>query len=238
LIKEELPVNQVIQGDALQILKDLPEQSIDCCFTCPNPPFYERKQINNNIIGSEVTSNEYIDHLVAIFNEVFRVIKTTGCLFVVMADYHQQGTLTMIPEMFALRMIQNGWYLRSKIIWHRTEKSEQEDTNRFRRDWEYIFFFTKIPDGYYFNNKNKYHKTSLFAFPSTETSNEFSSGFPEEIIRVAITTALPPNGIIMDIFACTGTTGVVAKKMKKKYIMIDVNLQLCEMMNTRLSLIK
>jgi DNA modification methylase len=237
LKKEELPINKIIQGDALQILKDFPQESIDCCFTSPNPPFYKKGEINKNVIGSEATSDDYISHLIAIFDEVHRVIKTAGCLFVVMADYHQQGTLTMIPEMFALGMIQGGWYLRSKIIWHRTEKSEQEETNRFRRDWEYIFFFTKKPDGYYFNNKNKYYKSSVFAFPSIETRNEFLSGFPEEIIRLAITTALPPNGIIMDIFACTGTTGVVAKKMKQNYIMIDIDFQLCEMMNTRLSLI-
>lgn len=237
---QEVPINQVIHGDALQILKGFPKESIDCCFTCPNPPFYVKNAADSNMVGSEETSTEYIQHLIEIFDEVKRVIKNQGSVFVVLGDYHEQGTLTMIPEIFALRMMQRGWYVRSKIIWHRSEKSEQEETNRFKRDWEHIFFFTKIPKGYYFNNNNnnKYHKTSVFTYPLKDPGNECSSGFPEEIIKIAITTTVPPNGIIMDIFAHSGTTGVVAKKMKKNYVMIDINSQTCEIMRTRLSLIK
>lgn len=234
---QKLPINQVIHGDALQVLKGFPKESIDCCFTHPNPPFLVIGSSNSNMVGSETTSIGYINHLIAIFNEVKRVVKNRGSIFVVMADYHEHGTLTMIPEIFALKMIQSGWYLRSKIIWHRSEFSEQEETNRFKRDWEYIFFFTKLPEGYYFNNSNKYYKTSVFKYSVRDPGNEFSTGFPEELIKIVINTSLPPDGIIMDIFGDTGTTGVVAKKMKKKYIMIDIDPELCEMMNTRLSLI-
>ena len=144
------------------------------------------------------------------------------------------------PELFAIRMIHDEWFLRSKLIWHRTEDSIQEESNRFRRDWEYIFFFTKNPDNYYFDTKgSRYYKNSVYRFPSKveRTDNGFDSGFPEELIEIAIKTTVPAKGVVLDVMAGTGATGVVAKKLGRNFIMIDIDENRCYSMKARLNVL-
>lgn len=231
-------VNSVICGDALLELKKLPRQFVDMCFTSPTPPF-DRIGQDSNIVGSEEYTGHYVEHLVKIFRELKDVLKDTGSLFVQMGDYHYRGRLMATPERFVISMGDDGWYLRSKLIWHRTEHSKQEEINRFRRNWEYIFFFTKNSDGYYFDNKsNKYYKNSVYSFSSSLgiLGKEFDSGFPEELVEIAIKTTVPTEGIVLDVMAGTGKTGIVAKKLGRKFIMMDIDYNLCYAMKTRLGI--
>jgi site-specific DNA-methyltransferase (adenine-specific) len=59
-------------------------------------------------------------------------------------------SLCMVPERFAIAMIDRGWILRNKIIWHKPNVMPQSIKDRFTVDWEYLFFFTKQRE-YYFN---------------------------------------------------------------------------------------
>lgn len=221
-------------------MKDLDEGYVDMCFTSPPPPFGQMNGNNKGIIGSEDDTNTYVMNLVSIFHELQRVLKETGSLFVQMGDYHNnKGTMMATPELFVMNMILDGWLLRSKLIWHRTENTPQEEINRFKRNWEYIFFFTKNSNNYYFNNKgNKYYKSSVYSFPSrvSEIRNEFDSGFPEELVEIAINTTVPPNGIVLDVMAGTGKTGAVARRMGRNFIMIDIDDKFCDAMKARFNM--
>ena len=59
----------------------------------------------------------------------------------------------MIPERFALGMIDSGWILRNQIIWHKPNQMPQSATDRFTVDFEKIFFFVKQSTGYYFEQQ-------------------------------------------------------------------------------------
>ena len=61
--------------------------------------------------------------------------------------------LLMIPERFALRMIDRGWILRNKIIWHKPNQMPSPADDRFTVDFENIYFFTKQDKGYYFEQQ-------------------------------------------------------------------------------------
>lgn len=61
--------------------------------------------------------------------------------------------LCMIPERFALRMIDRGWVLRNKIIWHKPNQMPSPADDRFTVDFENIYFFTKQDKGYYFEQQ-------------------------------------------------------------------------------------
>lgn len=75
-------------------------------------------------------------------------------------DKHYQGTtnmlpeksLCMIPERFAIAMVDRGWILRNKIIWHKPNCMPSSAKDRFTVDWEYVFFFTKS-QRYYFETQ-------------------------------------------------------------------------------------
>ena len=59
----------------------------------------------------------------------------------------------MIPERFAIKMIDIGWILRNQIIWHKPNQMPSSATDRFTVDFEKIFFFVKQSKGYYFEQQ-------------------------------------------------------------------------------------
>ena len=61
--------------------------------------------------------------------------------------------LLMIPERFAIQMIDLGWILRNQIIWHKPNQMPASAKDRFTVDFEKIFFFVKNANGYYFEQQ-------------------------------------------------------------------------------------
>jgi site-specific DNA-methyltransferase (adenine-specific) len=75
----------ILQGDALEMLKTLPDESIDCCVT--SPPYYGLRDYGvDGQIGLEETLQEWIDKLVAVFREVRRVLKDEATLWINLGD--------------------------------------------------------------------------------------------------------------------------------------------------------
>lgn len=62
-------------------------------------------------------------------------------------------SLLMIPERFAIKMIDTGWILRNQIIWHKPNQMPSSAKDRFTVDFEKIFFFVKQATGYYFEQQ-------------------------------------------------------------------------------------
>ena len=58
----------------------------------------------------------------------------------------------MIPERFAIAMIERGWILRNEIIWHKPNVVPEAVRDRFTNDFEKIFFFTKNQKYYFVMN--------------------------------------------------------------------------------------
>lgn len=77
--------NTIIQGDALAVLKTLPDQSVNMCVT--SPPYYGLRDYGiDDQIGLEETPEQYIERLVAVFHEVKRVLRDDGTLWVNIGD--------------------------------------------------------------------------------------------------------------------------------------------------------
>lgn len=239
ILKEN--VNKIIHGEAFKVLKTFQDESIDLVMTHPNPMRYLSGDWPKNTIGIQDNVDDYIKILCDLFHECHRVLKRSGTLCVVLGDQYNlsRDCLLLIPDRFKIKMVDDfGWYLPSNATWWRTEKfTRQTNTNRFKRDTEQFLFFTKTKDNYFDDRTNMLFKKSVFAFPMLDIRDgSFASGFPEGLIEVAIKTSCPLDGIVMDIMAGTGTTGLVAKKLKRQFIMIDQSEFMCKKMKERLKL--
>ena len=73
-------------------------------------------------------------------------------------------SLLMIPERFAIGMIEHGWILRNKIIWKKNNCMPQSAKNRFTVDYEYVFFFTRGPHYYFKTQYEPYSEATLKEF--------------------------------------------------------------------------
>lgn len=157
LERTTLPLDTVLLGDSLTVLRGFPENSIHCCVT--SPPYYALRDYEaEGQIGQEATPEEYIERLVAVFHEVKRVLRPDGTFWLNIADTYckrpQQGVkrkdMLGIPWRLALALRSDGWYLRSNIIWEKGNAMPESVTDRCSRSYEHIFQMSKSKR-YYFD---------------------------------------------------------------------------------------
>lgn len=148
---------QILTGDALETLRQLPDR---CCSTCvTSPPYYAARDYGSrNQIGLEKTPEEYTQRLVEVFREVRRVLTDDGTLWLnigdsyatkVIAEGIKRKDLTGIPWLLAFALRADGWYLRADIIWHKPNTMPESAKDRPTRAHEYVFLLSKSPNYYY-----------------------------------------------------------------------------------------
>lgn len=142
-------------GNCLDILKDMPNESIDCAIT--SPPYWKQREYQHEngsdyeAIGDEKDPNGYVKNLSDIFIEVQRVLKPQGSFWLNLGDKFYNKNLMGMPWRVALRMQEQGWILRSDIIWDQM-KGTQSAKDRMRDVYEHVFHFVKSHT-YYFADK-------------------------------------------------------------------------------------
>ena len=135
-----------ITGDSLAILRDLPDDCVNCVIT--SPPYFNQREYdfdskyNKVAIGLEKNLNDYVANLISVFAEVHRVIKPEGSLWLNIGDKFQNKELIGVPWCVALALKDEGWILRQDVIWHKM-KGTQSVKDRFRNLHEHIFHFVK-----------------------------------------------------------------------------------------------
>jgi site-specific DNA-methyltransferase (adenine-specific) len=140
--------NFIINGEALDSLKKLPDSLVQTVVT--SPPYYgQRDYCAEKQIGIEESTDEYINRLLEIFDEVKRVLKEDGTLWLNLGDKYIDGNLAGLPWKLALALKQRGWILRSDIIWYKPNAMPSSVKNRPTTDHEYIFLFAKSLKYYY-----------------------------------------------------------------------------------------
>ena len=140
----------LIQGDAIDVLASLSDCSVDMAIT--SPPYYMKREYLAGGIGLEDSYSEYIDNLVDVFKEVYRVLKPTGSFWLNLGDSYQSKNLLMIPQRVAIRLTDEvGFTLRNQVVWNKLKGAPDNAKDRLRTLWEPVFFFTKEPSGYYYD---------------------------------------------------------------------------------------
>lgn len=172
-------MNTILQGDALEVLKTLPDGSVQTCITSP-PYFGLRDYGVQGQIGLEESPDQFVQSLVEVFREVRRVLRDDGTLWLNLGDSYAGGgqgghadgkvnkavkyphlkkpsdiglkakDLIGIPWRVAFALQADGWYLRQDIIWAKPNPMPESVTDRCTKAHEYIFLLSKSPR-YYFD---------------------------------------------------------------------------------------
>lgn len=129
-------------GNALDVLRQLPEASIDIAMT--SPPYWGKREYENGGIGLEKQYSDYIDHLTEIFGELKRVLKNEGSFWLNIGDSYQDKGLIGIPWRVAFELTdKQGWILRNNVIWNKVKSGMDNSTDRLGNIHEDIFHFVK-----------------------------------------------------------------------------------------------
>ena len=167
------PESAIVVGDALSVLRHVRAETFRSCIT--SPPYwglrdYDVERVDQ--IGAEPRLSDYIENLVAVFAEVFRVLKPDGTLWLNLGDSYTSGNRTWrapdrknparkmtyrpptpaglkpkdligVPWRVALALQSFGWYLRSDIIWHKPNCQPESVRDRPTQSHEYVFMLSK-----------------------------------------------------------------------------------------------
>jgi DNA modification methylase len=146
-------------------------------------------------------------------------------------------SLIGIPWRVALSLQEEGWTLRSDIVWHR-KTSMPEPTSK-DRTWgrhEHIFLLVKSAK-YHFNRKGLDLEEDVWDIAPERQSaarGEHYAPYPPELVRRCLRAGCPPDGIVLDPFAGGGTTLVAARELGRSAIGIDLSKPFCELMARRM----
>lgn len=111
-------------------------------------------------LGLEPRPEEYVQHLVSIFDEVARVLKSTGTAWINLGDSYQDKQLLGVPWLFAFEMKRRGWILRRDIIWSKPNPMPESTRDRCTTSHEYIFMFSKNQSYFYDGDSIREEHTS------------------------------------------------------------------------------
>jgi DNA modification methylase len=336
-------------GDAVEVLRKLPDESVHCCVT--SPPYWGLRDYGtgqwdggdaacdhqrqsdvsrgssgldgattttqggayawkdvcgkcgatrfDQQIGLEATPEAFVESMVAVFREVRRVLRRDGTCFVNMGDSYGPGKqLAGVPWKLVFALQDDGWILRSDIIWSKPNPMPESVTDRPTKAHEYVFLLTRSPR-YFFDQEAVRERYSdagreWWNEPATtpENPNRKDGGgvtsrpargpdgrrvtrvagadgsiqhrdgerwpnggrnvrsvweiatqpypeahfatFPEALPERCIKAGCPDGGTVLDPFMGSGTTALVARRLGRKSVGIELNSEYAKLCARRL----
>ena len=137
-------------------------------------------------------------------------------------------SLIGIPWRVALALQQDGWTLRSDIIWDRPGSlGEPTAKDRPWRRYEHIFMFSRAPR-YYFDRTSLMGVEDIWTFPARpDNPAAHFAPYPRELVSRCLSIGCPKGGTVLDPFVGSGTTLVAALEAGSPAIGIDLSPDYC-----------
>ncbi len=232
----ELKPNQIVCGDCIEILNGVDEPVADLIFA--DPPFnigYKYDKYHD-----KVEKKNYIDWTKDWMLACCKALKPSGSFYIAIGDDYAANVKVIADEI--------GLTMRNWIIWHYT--FGQQTKAKFARAHTHIFYFVKDKENYTFNvdairvfsDRQKRYKDKR-ANPEGKLPDDVwdehprlcgtfderegwhPCQMPESLLARIIRVSSNCGDCILDPFNGSGTTTVVAHKMKRNYIGIEISKQ-------------
>ena len=146
-------------------------------------------------------------------------------------------SLIGIPWRVALALQQDGWTLRSSIVWVRhTSIPEPTAKDRPWRKYEFVFLFSKSPR-YFFDRDALQGEEDVWVIEPERNSlarGTHYAPFPRELAARCISAGCPEGGVVLDPFVGGGTTMLKALEMGRSTIGIELNRDFCAIIQEKL----
>ena len=229
-----MKLNEIQFGDAYELIKEIPDKSIDCVYT-DVPYLYKQGGYGNSDLGKrqqkkrlELKENNLEDGFdYSLLNELVRVMKKVNIfiwcsklqLFDIMEFFKEKS------ENFEL------------MVWCKSNPSPTTN-NTWLPDLEYCLYFrekgVRLNDGYELKSKwfnspiNKSDKDD-YGHPTIK---------PIELVKRHIAHATNENDLVLDPFMGSGTTAVACKELNRSFIGYEINEEYYKIATDRLNGIK
>ena len=239
--------NEIICGNSLSVMKDFPDNCIDLILTSPPYNF-----------GLEYSSNDdankwdnYFNNLFKIFDEGIRVLKHGGRFIVniqpLFSDY--------VPSHHKISnyFLNRGMLWKGEILWEKNNYNckytawgswKSPSSPYLKYTWEFIEVFAKgslkkkgtMENADITDEEFKKWVVAKWVMSPERRMKEFDhpAMFPEELANRVIKLFSFKHDVILDPFNGAGTTTLVAKKLERKYVGIDISKNYCHKAQNRM----
>lgn len=225
-------MNEIIQGDCVELLEYVPDDSVDLVVT--SPPY-------DNIEGSGYSKGKkdvlflklYSDFFDNVLNEIYRVLKPTGQFYLNLKSGTINKTL-VTPHWIEFLESFKQFKLKSYIIWKYSGSFDSTKV-RFHLDYEIIYHLSKTDDiSINYEADEKDPLTSVWYVPHYITNRLHPVQMPEALAEKIIKRGSKEGDLVLDVFAGSGTSLVCAKRLNRKYLGFEINPDYIETINERL----
>lgn len=257
-----LPLDSIINANAVDVLKTLPARSVDLVVT--SPPYDKLRHYHGFTLD-----------LLQIGQQLFRILKPGGVVVMVIQDQTQRGAKTLTSFRTIVNWCDNGFRLFETLIYQKKQSIPGLGWNRrFRVDHEYMPIFIKGARPAYFDKhhlivpcksagrrnrsaqrladgtvKQAKHisiiadtkcRGTIWPYSNVTARNilkrQHPATFSDQLAHDFIRCFCPEDGVVLDPFVGSGTTAVAAKKLKRHYIGIDISAEYCGIARKRIAL--
>lgn len=233
--------NKLIEGDCLEVLRDIPDGTFDMAMT--SPPYNLKNSSGNGMKdgrgskwaaadkglregyaehSDDMSHSDYVKWQREVITEVMRTLKDDGALFYNHKWRVQDGLLQTRND------IVEGFPVRQVIIWHRSG-GINFNAGYFLPTYEVIYLIAKR--GFKLEPKSNRHG-DVWSFHQ-EVNNPHPAPFPLALAERIVSSS--PGSLVLDPFMGSGTTAVAALKYGKKYCGIDTSSEYLEYAAERIS---
>jgi DNA modification methylase len=160
--------NYKLYNKSCENLNDIPDESIDS--TVVSSPYFQQRDYPDGVRdmeqpqhGMERTVDEYVQKEVDINRGVYRKLKKTGSLFMVITDSYDGLVNCLVVEKLIIEMVKSGWYLNQKIYWLKDNQKPQNDrAKRLLPTYEYILHFIKDPKMFFYREFKMWKEDGIY----------------------------------------------------------------------------
>lgn len=243
---------KLTQGDCLELMKDIPDGSVD--LTVTSPPYDNLRIYNGNI------SQWSFDKFQEIAKELYRITKLGGVVVWVVADATIKGSETGTSFKQALWFMECGFNLHDTMIYHKINPIPQNH-NRYEQSFEYMFVFSKgkpktfnpikeptknVGKKFDWGNRKTFMdsnqcrrhrgndvikvnptklKQNIFSYSVGGERTGHPAVFPKQLAYDHIVSWSNEGDAVLDPFMGSGTTGVACVNTNRNFIGMELDEQ-------------
>lgn len=237
--KKMVGLNKIYNDDCIKIMSNIPDKSIDLIIA--DPPYNVGKDYGNN--SDRQSKEDYLEFTKKWISEAVRILKDDGTLYTFGGKEFISHIYLILEE---LNMKLNTW-----IVWHYTQgqgrrkgfSSRHDDILMFNKSNKYTFNLDdiRVPQKYYRsrNNMRGANPGNVWKLSHVHYCEENRAKHPTQkphaLYERMILGSSNENDIVLDPFAGSGSSLVVAKHTNRKYIGIEIEEEYCSMIESELN---
>ena len=250
----------LLHGDCLELMKDIPDMSVD--LTVTSPPYDNLRSYNGNNDKWNVSVWK------SVITDLFRITKDGGVVVWVVADATVKGSETGTSFRQALHFMDCGFNLHDTMIYAKNSYMPLTH-NRYEQQFEYMFVFSKGKPKTFnpikiksqtagtkrnrggskakemsYAERLRNEKTTVNEYKQAPNIFWYDVGkndksihnapFPEQLAHDHIISWSNPGDIVFDPFMGSGTTAKMALLTNRNYIGFELDEHYCEIANERI----